>query len=56
LADAVELIAHRGVHTVEALLRAPGDLQDVRGHALLAIGDRRADARRAGVVPGRLDE
>ena len=44
------------VDAVQALLGAVGDLQDVVGLAGLAVGQRRADPRRAAVVPGRLDQ
>ena len=41
---------------VQAVLRAPGDLKDVVGDAVVAGGERDADARGAQVVPGGLDE
>jgi len=44
------------VETVEAVLRAPGDLEDVVGLACLPVAQRDADPRFAQVVPGGLDE
>lgn len=44
------------VETVEAVLRAPGDLEDVVGLSGLAVVERDADPGLAQVVPGGLDE
>ena len=41
---------------VEALLGFPGDRDHGGGLVLLAVLERRADSRRAAVVPGGLDE
>jgi hypothetical protein len=49
-------LAHAAVHALEAVLRAPGDLQDVVRQALLAIRQRDADPWLARVVPGCLNE
>jgi hypothetical protein len=49
-------LAQAGVETVQSVLGARGDLQDVVGLAGLAVGDRGADPWWAGVVPGGLDE
>jgi hypothetical protein len=48
--------AQAGVLAVEAVLGAPGDLEHVRGLALLAVSERRPGPGRAQVVPGRLDQ
>ena len=44
------------MESVEAVLRAPSDLEDVVGLAGLTVVERDADARLAQVVPGGLDE
>jgi hypothetical protein len=44
------------VESVEAVLGAPGELEDVVGLAGLAVVERDADPRLAQVVPGGLDE
>jgi hypothetical protein len=44
------------VDAMQAMLRAPGDLEDVVGLAVVALGERLADPGRPGVVPGRFDE
>jgi hypothetical protein len=44
------------VETVEAVLRAPGDLEDVVGLTDLPVGQRGTDPGLAQVVPGGLDE
>jgi len=44
------------VEPVEAVLGAPGDLEDVRGLALLAVAESGADPRLAQVVPGGLNQ
>jgi hypothetical protein len=49
-------VAQAPVEAVEAVLGAPGDLQDVIGLAGLAVGQCGADPRLAGVVPGRFDQ
>lgn len=49
-------MAESGVGAVEAVLGAPGDLEDVVGLALLAVLECRADAGWALVVPGGFDQ
>jgi hypothetical protein len=48
--------AQAPVDAVQALLGAPGDLQDVIGLAGLAVLQGDPDPRLAGVVPGGLDQ
>jgi hypothetical protein len=45
-----------GVEAVQAVLRAPRDLQDLIGLTGLAVGERDADPRLARVAPGGLDQ
>jgi hypothetical protein len=49
-------LAQAGVETLQSVLDAPADLQEVVGLAGLAVGDCGADPWRSGVVPGGLDE
>jgi hypothetical protein len=48
--------AQAAVDAVQAMLRAPRVLQDVVGQAVMAGGERGADARGSQVMPRRLDE
>src|SRR5204862_7477246 len=49
-------LAHPRVQTVEAVLRAPGDLEHVIGLAVLPVPERDADPRRVRAVPGGFDQ